>query len=234
VKEEIKKKGISDESVVKLMEILATKGSNFEKLEKLKALVDNRAAADGIKEMEDLLSYLDESNIVFDLSLARGLSYYTGTVYEVFVKDSEMQSAVAAGGRWDKMIGDYLGSGKEFPAVGISFGIEPITECIKLASKKKKETVRKSPSKAYIIPIQTVNESMKIAEELRSCGIKTDIDIMGRGISKNLQYANALGIPNVLFIGEDELKKKKIKLRNMESGEEEMLSVKEICKKLRQ
>ncbi|MBW2997163.1 histidine--tRNA ligase [Candidatus Woesearchaeota archaeon] len=232
VQKQIKDLEVSNPAVQNLMEILATKGSNFEKLEKMKTLVDNRMAADGIKEMEEMLSYVDEKNVVLNLSLARGLTYYTGPVFEVFLKDSKkFGSSLAGGGRWDKMIGQFLGSKKEYPATGISFGIEPITAVLKLL-KKEEETV-KTVTQVYVIPINTVMDCLKIAEELRKADVKTDIDIVGRGISKNLNYANSLGIPYVIFVGEDELKKKKVKLRDMKTGKEEMVSVKDVVKKVK-
>ena len=117
VEKELKGLGVSNAAVKKLMEILGTPGSNFEKLEKMKELVDNRMAADGIKEMEEMLSYLDEKNVVLNLALARGLAYYTGPVFEVFMKDIKLfGSSLVAGGRWDKMIGQFLGAKKDYPA----------------------------------------------------------------------------------------------------------------------
>lgn len=232
VQKQIKELDVSNPAVQNLMEILSTKGSNFEKLEKMKTLVSNRMAADGIKEMEEMLSYVDEKNVMLNLSLARGLTYYTGPVFEVFLKDSKkFGSSLAGGGRWDRMIGQFLGSKKEYPATGISFGIEPITAVLKLL--KKEEDAVKTVTQVYIIPINTVMDCLKIAEQLRDAGVKTDIDIVGRGISKNLNYANSLGIPYVVFVGEDELKKKKVKLRDMKTGKEELLSVKDVCKKLK-
>jgi histidyl-tRNA synthetase len=233
VEKSVKDLGVSNTAVKRLMEILSTPGSNFEKLEKMKELVDNRMAADGIKEMEELLTYLDEKNVVLNLSLARGLSYYTGTVFEVFIKDMNVfKSSLAAGGRWDKMIGELLGSKKEYPAVGISFGIEPITAVLGLL--KKEEVMMQTVTKLYVIPIQTANECAAICEKLRASGVKADMDIMGRGLSKNLDYANRMKIPYVLFVGEDELKKKKYKLKDMNSGKEELLDVKGVVKRVNQ
>ncbi|MBW2972100.1 histidine--tRNA ligase [Candidatus Woesearchaeota archaeon] len=232
VQKNIKELGVANAAVSKLMEVLGTEGSNFEKLEELKKLVDNRQAADGIKEMEEMLNYLDEKNVVLNLALARGLSYYTGPVFEAFLKDSKLfSSSLAGGGRWDNMIGDFLGAKQKYPAVGISFGLEPITTVMKLL-KKEDEGVR-TVTKVFIIPINTAMECIKIAEELRRAGVNTDIDIVGRGVSKNLNYANSLGIPYVIFAGEDELKQKKVKLRDMKTGDEELVAVKDVVKKLK-
>ncbi|MBW2991225.1 histidine--tRNA ligase, partial [Candidatus Woesearchaeota archaeon] len=90
-----------------------------------------------------------------------------------------------------------------------------------------------SVSHVYVIPIKTEKESIKIAQELRKAGIKTEMDILNRGISKNLGYANSLNIPFALIIGEQELAQNKVKLRDMKSGKEELLSIKDAVEKLK-
>jgi len=159
----------------------------------------------------------------FDVSLARGLSYYTGTVIEVYLKNSSVKSAVCAGGRYDKMIGSFLGKG-DYPAVGISFGLDRVYDAYVEKNKSQQKTV----TKVYIAPINTLKESLKIAEELRNENIKVDIDLSGKGPSKNLKYANSLGIPYVLFIGDEELKERKVKLKDMNSGKEQLMSAEEL------
>ena len=131
--------------------------------------------------------------------------------------------SVCAGGRYDKMIGSFLGKGK-YPAVGISFGLDRIYD----AYVEKIKTKQKSVTEIYIIPINTFKESLKIAEELRNENVKVDIDLAGKGPSKNLQYANSMGIPYVLFVGEDELKQNKVKLKDMKSGKEQLMSADEL------
>ena len=182
----------------------------------------------GIKEMKELLNYLKsfDVNVDFDPSLARGLAYYTGPVYEIFLNNNIIKSSIAAGGRYDDMIGKFIGK-NDYPATGISFGVEVITEALKMAKRESKKSV----VNIYLIPIGTTNESIKIAQELRNAGIKIDIDLAGKGPSKNLGYANSFEIPYVLFIGSDEIKKKKFKLKDMRTGKEEYLSINYIVKK---
>ena len=219
---ELKEKEIQDNLIDEIMKTITIIGSNKEKLAKLKKIVKDN---EGLKEIEELIDLLNILSIdfVFDVSLARGLSYYTGTVFEIFIKNSKIKTAVCSGGRWDKMIGEFLGKG-DYPAVGISFGLDRIYDAFVEKEKPSSKTV----TKLYIIPIDTTKKSLKIAQKIRDSGIKTDIDLMSRGISKNLSYANSLGIPFVLFIGEDELKQNKIKLKNMETGKENLLSLKEV------
>ncbi|MBS3103033.1 histidine--tRNA ligase, partial [Candidatus Woesearchaeota archaeon] len=214
--EEVKKelsKIINKKIIQKIEEIISIEGLNESKISKLKEIIKK---SDGMDEIESLLNYLNIINVGvdFDISLARGLAYYTGTVIEVFLRDSGVKSAVCAGGRYDKMIGSFLGRGN-FPAVGVAFGLDRIYDAYIEKNKEEKKTV----TQIYIIPIKTLNESLTIAEELRKSGIKADIDLMGKGISKNLEFANSLGIPYVLFIGPDELKQNKVKLRDMKTGE---------------
>lgn len=227
VEEELRQKKVAKKSIKRLLGLTSIKGSNIERMEKLRGELSSAEGKKGMAEIRELFSYLDDAdNVEFDASLARGLSYYTGIVFEIFLKKSEIKSAIAAGGRYDGMIGKFLSKGKEFPAVGISFGLDVIVDALELMKKQK----QKSVVTAYVIPIKTLTESLRMAAKLRKAGIKTDIDLAGRGISKNLDYANSFGIPFVIFIGEEELKKNKIKLRNMETGKEEMLSVEECIK----
>ena len=223
VKKELKEKDLNDRQVNELLNLITLKGSNSDKINKLKKSLKNQ---EGIKEIEELLDYF--SNAEFDVSLARGLNYYTGNIFEVYLKNSEIKSSVAAGGRYDKMIGSLIGR-EDYPAVGISFGLDVITDALKL---NKKTEVKKSTTKVYIIPIKTFKESFKIAKKLRDSGINTDIDLMDRGISKNLDFADKLQIPYVLIIGKEELKKKKIKLKDMKSGKEELLEIEKVIKRL--
>ncbi len=218
VEKELKEKGFSKDQIKRLFEAVSKKKLiDFERL-----LKDN----EGVKELKELFLLLDELKISynFDPCLARGLAYYTGTVFEVFAKKEAITSALAAGGRYDRIIGAFLESNKEYPAVGITFGLEPITEILKIKVKDVKKTV----TKYFIIPIKTLKESLVIAKKLRDKKINTDIDLMDRGISKNLDYANSLEIPFVIIIGPEELKQKKVKIRDMKSGKETLTSVDDI------
>ena len=125
-------------------------------------------------------------------------------------------------------VGDFVGRGRKIPATGFSFGLEPITEAL----KQKITILKKTPTNVYIIPIGTTLECMKIVKMLRSKGINADIDLSKRGISKNLNYANSLDIPYVLFVGDEELNQGKVKLRDMKSGNEEMIAIDEVASKL--
>lgn len=225
VKKELKEKKFDDKKARQLLTLLKIKNLNL-----LKNKIKNPEGEAGLNELEELFGYLTTLGVKFDFdpSLARGLAYYTGPVFEVFAKKSEITSSLAAGGRWDKMISQFLGRG-DSPAVGITFGLTPILEILK--TKKTKEI--KTLTKAFIIPIKMIKESLKLVQVLRKEGINSELDLASRGPSRNLEYASAMKIPYVIFVGERELKEKKFKLRNMETGKEELLAEKELVKKLK-
>ncbi|MEM2131411.1 MAG: His/Gly/Thr/Pro-type tRNA ligase C-terminal domain-containing protein, partial [Candidatus Woesearchaeota archaeon] len=121
---------------------------------------------------------------------------------------------------------------ENIPATGISFGLVPIMEALKEKLKDKEEKEQKSVVKVFVIPIKTQKKAFEITQEIRKNSINADFDLLDRGISKNLDYANSLNIPYVLFVGEKELKENKLKLRDMKTGKEETLSLNEVMKKL--
>ena len=226
VTKELEQRGCSVKQVKEIFSLV----KNGVSLKDLRKNLANEEGKQGIAELEELFSYLKilkVSSAVFDVSLARGLAYYTGAVFEVFLKKGTITSSLGSGGRWDTMIGGFIGGGRVVPAVGVSFGLVPIAEAL----KEKKTMGRKTPSTILVLSINTMKESLIVAQELRESGISTDF-ALGKGVSKNLEYASTLGIPYVVIIGEDELKKKKVLLRDMSAGTEQLLTVKDVVKKL--
>ena len=224
VEKELRERGYSSKQIKSIFSIIKEKTTFAD----LKKSVTTDLGKEGIAEMQDVLDYcrsMGIKTIRYEVSLARGLAYYTGTVFEVFLKKGEITSSIAAGGRYDDMVGKFMGGGRIIPAVGISFGLVPIVESLKKEGKK-------TPARLLVLPINTIKESLQIAEEFRSNGIETDFAMGKKGVSKNLQYADSLGIPFVAIIGEKELSKKKVLLRNMQTGDEQLLSVSQAVKKL--
>jgi len=228
VTKELTERGFKEQQVTELFKLIKKDIT----LAQLKNKLKDPEALEGINELEELFNYLKNmgvKTVVFDVSLARGLAYYTGTVYEAFMKNGKFTSSLAGGGRYDQMVGGFMGNNREVPAVGVAFGLTPIMEVM----KSREGTMKKNLAKVYVVPIKTVKESLQIVQQLRDKGIATDFDLNGRGISKNLQYVNSLGIPYAIMIGEKELEKGKVLLRNMETGDQELLNVKEVVKKLK-
>ncbi len=228
VRKELADKGFGRKAIDGVMKILTLKGKNSELLAKLEKMITSDEGREGISELRELLEYcgLMGVEIKIDLSLARGLEYYTGPVFEVYSKDSKISSSLAGGGRYDKMIGMFIGRG-EYPATGISFGVEPIFEAM-----RGRKAAQKTTAKVLVIPIAALKEAIKAAKALRQQGINTEVDVMGRGISANLAYANALGIPYVVFLGKEELKLGKLKLRDMKTGKEKFVETEKIKKEI--
>ena len=228
VEEEIYTLGVKKDVVAKLFELLNLQGSNTKILDGIAAFVGKDA--EGVVEMRELLSYCSQKNVLFVPSLARGLAYYTGSIFEVYAPGTSVTSAIGSGGRYDKMIGSLLGSTQEYPAVGCSFGLDRIMAVV---AEKRKQRV-KSVVKVFVIPIGlSLDKVWPVVMELREKGVATDMYFVAKSVSKGLDFANAYKIPYVLLIGEDELKKKKVKLKDMDSGKEEMLSVKDVVKRVK-
>ncbi|MBI4406348.1 histidine--tRNA ligase [Candidatus Micrarchaeota archaeon] len=229
VEKELIEKGVSIPVARKLLSTLDELNGSFEEVfatcERL--LVDSEQGKRGLTELEEVFDFLQgmnrTSNVVADVSLARGLAYYTGTVFEAYAKGSGINSSIAAGGRYDELIGRF--SGKEnVPAVGISFGLDVLAEVVKLGGSKAQ---RRSVAVVFVIPIKTIPQCIAITNKLRENGIATGMDLVGRSISKNLEYAAKQGVKYALIVGPKEAQQNKATLRNLETGEEQLLDVAE-------
>ncbi len=227
VKKELREKGIAEESVTFIVDLSRTEGTDQERIERAKSFLG--AETEGLRQLAELFTYLDEvAGVEFDPSLARGLAYYTGTIFEGFATGSAVTSSLCGGGRYDTMIGELLGGKAEFPAVGFSFGLEPIMEVL----KERQPLTEKSLVRAYVIPIKNTKECLPIVARLREAGINAEMDLNGKSISKCLDYMNGYSIPFAVICGPKELAEGKVKLKVMGTGEELMLSVEEIVARL--
>ena len=175
---------------------------------------------DGANELKELKELCRNYgfNIKVNPYMVRGLSYYTGNVFEVKVKNSK--STIAGGGRYDKLVGKFIE--KEIPAVGISFGLDRITELANVSLEK---------TKVIIISLDQDDEAIKLIRKLRKSSISC-IPAFGNP-SKALEFANSNEIPFAIFLGQQEIEKKKLKLRDMKSGAEKYLTEKQVVKALR-
>ncbi len=231
VKNELLSKGLDENTCNSLLNILLSSKQNQEALEDLSKTIGE---TEGIVSLRNLFSFLEYYNVnyIFLPSLARGLGYYTGPIFEVFLKDEKiMSSSIAGGGRWDKMIGKYLqDENRNYPAVGVAFGLEPIMEII----KKRDGMAKKTTADLFIIPIgdKNIKEAIRITQEIRKQKVNTSIDLLKRNIGKNIDYADKLGITYVGFLGENEILENKIKIKNIKTGEESLIDVKDVKKHL--
>ena len=192
---------------------------------------NNELLEEGIKEVKELSSYLDKLGLkecVFRPYLARGLEIYTGTVWEVFDKKKRITSSIGAGGRYDKIITNFINDGNSYPAVGMTFGLVPIYEIIKMDMNDD----TKSFYDLMIIPMDTDIECLKLANNLREYGVKVIVEMNKRKMKKSLDYANKNNIPYVIIIGENELNGGTIKIKKMNESMEEEVKIDDIDKML--
>lgn len=175
----------------------------------------NEMIKTGLEELKQLEKYLKGINIdyvcEFSSSLARGQNYYTGNVFEVYEKNGKIGSSIGAGGRYDKMIANFIDDGNDYPTVGISFGLSSIYELL------KDDTMfnDKSDTDFYIIPIDTEIESLKLANDLRGLNYKVEMEMQNKKIKKSLDYANKEKIPYVIIFGENEVNSGFITIKDM-------------------
>ena len=176
---------------------------------------NNEELALGIKEIDTLKTYIDKlgypDTCRVDLTLARGQDYYTGNVFEVYEKSGYLTSSIGGGGRYDKMIGEYINDGGVYPAVGISFGLTSIYEIL----KNRDDFKNTSDISFYIIPMGTEIEALNLADKIRSLGYNVDIEMKGRKLKKSLDFANRENIPYVIIIGENEVASGKVTVKDM-------------------
>ena len=219
VRKELKEKGFNENQVNTVLELISD--------EKKLRMLDNKAAEEGLKEIDELMGYckkLGLKNVIFNPSLARGLEYYTGTVFEVYPKcRSIINSAITAGGRYDEMIGNYCGSKQGYPAVGISFGVERLTTVV-----QKVKEMSETTADIYLIPIKSMEQTLEVAQKLRAQGLNVDMDLKGNKAGKALDYANKKGYAYAGFVGEEELEKDSINIREMKSGNEELVKISKV------
>lgn len=236
VKSELKDLGLTEEAISRIVEFINIKGSNDEVLEGLKNLnIENEEFVLGLEELSKVVYYIrqfgvpDESFMI-DLKIARGLDYYTGTVYETFLNDYPSIGSVCSGGRYDNLAGYY--TTQKLPGVGISIGLSRLFYQLKEAGFFK-ESTSGSLTKVLVVPMDdNIGYSIKVSNELKKAGIITEVYFEEGKFAKKLNYANKLGIPYVIIIGEDEIASGVLTLKNMASGEQFKLTVEEIINKI--
>jgi histidyl-tRNA synthetase len=233
VQKEMEQKGVPAASAKKALELFEEldKLGNEKVLSKLEKILKSGAGAEGLAELTQLLGYLKLYGIGGDFfeikpSLARGLAYYSSTVFEGYEPGGIIKSSICGGGRYDDMVGKFSGKEK-VPATGASFGFESICEILKdkVAKGEKVEGARKTSVEVFVIPIKDQQFAFQASQELRKLGVNVAIDLLGRPISKNLDYCSKQGIPFAAIVGDKEAKERKVNLRNLQSGEEKLVGL---------
>lgn len=173
--------------------------------------ITNNYFLEGREEIKELFNYIKELGLEgckFTPYLARGLEIYTGTVWEVFDSEKRLTCAIGGGGRYDKIITNFIDDGNKYPAVGISFGIVPICEILE-------NTTEEALCDLLIIPMGTNTESLGLANNLREKGLKVLIEMNNRKVKKVLESANKNNIPYVIVLGENELQANTLVIKDM-------------------
>lgn len=230
VNKEMEAKGVSPQAIQQLQPIINLSGSNVEKLEKLKVVLSStEIGLKGVEEMSTVLGYLDDlevkNEVELDLTLARGLNYYTGTIFEVKALDAKIGS-ITGGGRYDDLTGIF--GMPDVSGVGISFGADRIYDVLNeldLYPAQNEDTVQVffvnfgSQEEKYCLPLVT---------KLRKEGINTELYPEAAKMKKQMKYANDKNIPFVVMIGNHEMEKNTLSVKNMETGDQKDMTLEEL------
>ena len=235
VKKELSELNVSAENIKKIEDFLNISGTTDEKINKLKALgFESEKFKEGVQELEEVVKYVrlfkvEEDNFMIDLTIARGLDYYTGTVYETNLKGYESIGSICSGGRYENLAGYY--TKKNLPGVGISIGFTRLFYNLKELGLLN--TDKKSISKVSIVTMGVgLENAVEISNILRDNNIPNEIYKEDAKIKAKLNYANNLEIPYVIIIGEEEVEKGLYTLKDMSTGSQELLSVDDIIKEI--
>ena len=232
VKEELSERGISAEAIKKIEPIIDLKGSNSEKLSKIRQiLVGSEIGMKGIDEAETIFNLAKQSGvsceIEFDLTLARGLNYYTGAIFEVKAKDVEIGS-ISGGGRYDNLTGVFGMEGVS--GVGISFGADRIYDV--LVQLNQFPASAASSTKVLFVNFGAKEEQfcLPLVNQLRNNNISAELFPESAKMKKQMGYADAKQIPFVVIVGENEMAENKVSVKDMKTGEQVKIEVENIVK----
>ena len=228
VNEELANDGIPADAIEKLQPIIKLSGTNAEKLATMKeVLKDSEIGLKGVEESEYILSKLTSLNneIELDLTLARGLNYYTGAIFEVKALDVQIGS-ITGGGRYDNLTGIFGMPG--ISGVGISFGVDRIFDVLNQLELYPKEAVNSTKVLFVNFGDKEAAYCLPVLAKLRAAGVSSEIFPDSAKMKKQMSYANAKGIAYVVLVGENEMNENKLTLKNMESGEQKLVSAEEL------
>ena len=232
VNAELREDGLTDEPIEKLQPIIMLEGTNEQKLETIaQVLASSETGLKGVEETRYILSFLTSLNneIQLDLTLARGLSYYTGAIFEVKALDTPMGS-ISGGGRYDNLTGIFGMPG--LSGVGISFGVDRIYDVLNALDLYPKDSLQTTQVLFINFGEKETAYCLPIIAKVRQAGIRAEIFPDSTKMKKQMSYANAKQIPFVVLAGDNEMAEGKVTLKNMETGEQTLVSPEELIAKL--
>ena len=224
---------ISEDKVDTIMNFISISGNNDEKIKALEEInISNNTWNEGLKDLKEVVKFIrifmvPEENFKIDLTIARGLDYYTGTVYETFLNKYRNLGSVCSGGRYDNLTEFY--STRKMPGVGISIGLSRLF--FQLTDSDIISVENQSIADVLVISMDNNYEKCaQIASTLRQNGLKVQVDFEDKKIAKKFKYADKLNINYVIVIGEDEIKNNVVTLKNMITGEQNTVTLEESIK----
>jgi histidyl-tRNA synthetase len=229
VTKELRESGIADDVIRRLMNLLELRQGTIESLGQVRAKLDGiDSAQQGIRELEEMVGYMaamgvPAENFEVDFAMVRGLSYYTGPIYETHITKPDNLGSVTGGGRYDELLG--LFRSKSLPLTGTALGVERIIDLMDLLNLYPPEITRTVVQVLVtVFGPETQGESLKLANDLRAAGIRTEAIMQtNRSIGKQIQYADRKGMPVVAFLGADEIRDGVVKLKRLRDGYEVMV-----------
>jgi histidyl-tRNA synthetase len=237
VKEELRGKNFTDQSLASLFEILNLKGSTVEKLDKLSTKFGNtESGKKGLSDLQEVLDLLknyhsDDHHVEFEISLARGLSYYTGCIFEVKINNVAIGS-VSGGGRYDNLT-QAFGDKENLSGVGFSFGVDRLYDALEELGAFPKDAQVSSKLLICHFDEESLRYGLGIVTRLRSSGIATEIYPDITKLKKQLDFANKKNIPFTIVIGSEEIKSGLLPCKDMNKGEQEKLTIEQVIEKLK-
>ena len=234
VNAELREDGLTEEQITKLQPIISLSGTNDEKLQTIaEVLSGSETGQKGVEETQYILDVLKsvglKNEIQLDLTLARGLNYYTGAIFEVKALDVEMGS-ITGGGRYDNLTGIFGMPG--LSGVGISFGADRIYDVLNTLDLYPKDSMTATQVLFINFGEKETAYCLSILNKVRAQGVRAEIYPDAAKMKKQMSYANAKQIPYVALAGENEMKEGKITLKNMETGEQQLVTPEELIAKL--
>ena len=224
---------ISEDKVNTIMNFISISGNNDEKIQALENMnIINETWTDGLNDLKEVVKFIrifmvPEENFKIDLTIARGLDYYTGTVYETFLNKYRNLGSVCSGGRYDNLTEFY--STRKMPGVGISIGLSRLF--FQLTDRNIISVENQSVADVLVISMDNnYDECAKIASALRENGLKVQVDFENKKLAKKFKYADKLNINYVIVIGEDEIKNNVVTVKNMITGEQNTVTLEESVK----
>ena len=232
----IKDLGVEDKKIDTIIKFIEIDGTTDEKLQKVEDLnISTETFKTGLEELKQVVNYVrnfgvPDNNFKVDFTIARGLDYYTGTVYETFLNEYREIGSVCSGGRYDNLAEYY--TDKKLPGVGISIGFTRLFYKLNELQAIKEEN--KSISKVLVISmIEDKSKAIEVATILRKNNIPTEVYLEEKKIKAKFKYADKLLIPYVIVIGEDEIANNVVTLKNMQTGEQETLKLEDVINKIK-